>query len=130
MTNSVHVAVAVIVNSEKEVLLALRHLHQHQGGLWEFPGGKVEVDESVYDALLREIREELAVTIQAAKPLIKIAHDYQDKSVLLDVWTVDEFAGTPQGQEGQTLRWCSIADLVDDDFPAANVAIIKALRKE
>lgn len=130
MTSSVHVAVAVIVNSEKEVLLALRQLHQHQGGLWEFPGGKVEADESNYDALLREVKEELAVTIQAAKPLIKIAHDYSEQSVILDVWTVSEFTGTPQGQEGQTLRWCSITDLVVDDFPAANVAIINALRQE
>jgi len=128
--SSVHVAVAVIVNSEQEVLLALRQLHQHQGGLWEFPGGKVEAGELVYDALLREVKEELAVTILVAKPLIKIAHDYNDKSVLLDVWTVSEFAGTPQGQEGQSLRWCSITDLIDDDFPAANVAIINALRQE
>ena len=130
MTSSVHVAVAVIVNSKKEVLLALRHMHQHQGGLWEFPGGKVETDESVFDALVREAREELAVTIIAAQPLIKIAHDYSEQSVLLDVWTVSEFSGTPQGQEGQSLRWCGITDLVDDDFPAANVAIINALKQE
>jgi len=130
VTSSVHVAVAVIVNSNKEVLLALRHIHQHQGGLWEFPGGKVETDESVFDALVRETREELAVTIITAKPLIRIAHDYSDKSVLLEVWTVSEFSGTPQGQEGQRLRWCCITDLVEDDFPAANVAIINALKQE
>jgi len=130
VTSTVHVAVAVIVNSGNEVLIALRHLHQHQGGLWEFPGGKVETGETVFNALVRETQEELAVTIQAAKPLIKIAHDYGDKSVLLDVWTVSEFTGTPQGQEGQALRWCGITDLVDDDFPAANAAIINALRQE
>ncbi|MDC9725382.1 MAG: 8-oxo-dGTP diphosphatase MutT [Gammaproteobacteria bacterium] len=130
MTIPVHVAVAVIVNAEKQVLLALRHAHQHQGSLWEFPGGKVEAGESVFDALVRETKEELAVTILAAKPLTKIAHDYSDKSVLLDVWTVDEFVGTPHGCEGQSLRWCNIADLIDDDFPAANAEIIKALRQE
>ena len=130
MTSSIHVAVAVIVNSEQEVLLALRQLHQHQGGLWEFPGGKVEAGESVFDALVREIQEELAVTVLTAKPLIKIAHDYSEQSVILDVWIVSEFTGTPQGHEGQTLRWCSITDLIDDDFPAANVAIINALRQE
>ncbi len=130
MTSAVHVAVAVIVNANKEVLLALRQAHQHQGELWEFPGGKVEVDESVFDALVREIKEELAVTILTAKPLIKIAHDYGEQSVLLDVWTVDEFVGTPQGREGQRLRWCRIIDLMDDDFPAANVDIIKVLKQE
>jgi len=126
----VHVAIAVIINAEKEVLLALRQTHQHQGGLWEFPGGKVEEGESVFDALRREIKEELAVTILTAKPLIKIAHDYNDKSVLLDVWTVEEFTGQAQGCEGQRFRWCRIIDLVDDDFPAANSSIIKALKQE
>jgi len=130
VSKTVHVAVAIIVNDEKQVLLALRQAHQHQGELWEFPGGKVEADESVFDALVRETKEELAVTILTAKPLIKIAHDYSDKSVLLDVWRVDEFEGTPQGCEGQSLRWCKITDLIDDDFPAANIEIINALRQE
>jgi len=127
---AIHVAVAVIINDDKQVLLALRQKHQHQGGLWEFPGGKVEAEESIFDALVRETKEELAVTVITAKPLIKIAHDYSDKSVVLDVWCVDEFAGTPQGREGQRLRWSTISDLTADDFPAANVAIIDALRQE
>ena len=130
MTTPVHVAVAIIKNAEKQVLLALRQAHQHQGGLWEFPGGKVEQDESVFDALVREIKEELAVTILAAKPLTTLSHEYSDKSVLLDVWCVDAFSGTPHGREGQSLRWCDITDLIDDEFPAANVGIIKALRQE
>jgi len=130
MAIPVHVAVAVIINADKEVLLALRQAHQHQGGLWEFPGGKVEENESVFDALVRETKEELAVTVLTAKPLIEINHNYNDKSVLLDVWMVDTFTGIPQGDEGQRLRWCRIADLVEDDFPAANVAIINALKQE
>lgn len=130
MAEPVHVAVAVVINADRQVLLALRHAHQHQGNLWEFPGGKVEEGESVFDALVREAKEELAVTILAAEPLIKIAHNYSDKSVLLDVWRVDDFEGTPQGCEGQNLRWCKITDLIDDEFPAANVGIIKALRQE
>ena len=124
---TVHVAVAVIVNNKKEVLLALRAMDQHQGGLWEFPGGKVEQGESVYKALIREIREELNVFITAAAPLTCVSHDYGDKSVLLDVWSVNAFQGTPQGHEGQKIRWCAIDDLRCEDFPAANAPIISAI---
>ena len=124
----VHVAVAVIMNPQQHVLLALRQTHQHQGGLWEFPGGKVEAGESVYDALVREIEEEIGLTISSADELVKISHDYSDKTVLLDVWLVDAFIGEPKGREGQQLRWCAIADLKEDDFPAANAAIIGAIK--
>lgn len=116
------------MNAEREVLLALRHAHQHQGDLWEFPGGKVETYESAYDALVREVHEELDVTVTSAQPILEVTHDYSDKSVLLDVWQVDKFEGTPKGQEGQTLRWCAISELIDIDFPAANVPIITALQ--
>jgi 8-oxo-dGTP diphosphatase len=123
-----HVAVAVIVNSQQAVLLALRHAHQHQGNLWEFPGGKVEAGERVYDALLRETQEELGVMITEAEPLLQVSHDYMEKTVLLDVWRVTQYSGHPRGQEGQRLRWCPISDLKHTDFPAANVAIIQALQ--
>jgi len=128
MNKVIHVAVATIVNADNQVLLAFRQAHQHLGNLWEFPGGKVEAGETVYDALKREVLEELAITVIAAKPLLTVCHDYDDRSVLLDVWHVDKFSGTPKGQEGQRLQWCAISDLVDIDFPSANVAIISALQ--
>jgi len=124
----VHVAVAVIVNSNSEVLIALRHKDQHQGGLWEFPGGKLESQEYVHDALSREIKEELGLQIMQSRPLIKVAHDYGDKSVFLDVWLVTEYLGQPKGCEGQSLRWCAIEALKIEEFPAANVPIIAALK--
>ncbi|POP53560.1 8-oxo-dGTP diphosphatase MutT [Zhongshania marina] len=125
----VHVAVGVIFNSQGQILIARRHDDAHQGGLWEFPGGKVESDESVCDALARELHEELGISIQASscKPLIEIRHDYSDKVVLLDVWTVSEFDGEASGKEGQPLRWVDRCQLSDYDFPAANIAIIGAL---
>jgi 8-oxo-dGTP diphosphatase len=130
MANIIRVAVAVIINTNKEVLLALRQPHQHQGELWEFPGGKVETNEPVYGALLREIDEEVGLTIHSAYRLIKINHDYGDKTVLLDVWLVDAFSGQAEGREGQMLRWCAIKDLNENDFPAANVAIIEVIKSE
>ena len=125
----VHVAVGVIFNSQGQILIARRHDDAHQGGLWEFPGGKVESDESVCDALARELYEELGINIQTSscKPFIEIRHDYSDKVVLLDVWTVSEFDGEANGKEGQPLRWVDRSQLSGYDFPAANIAIIDAI---
>lgn len=124
----VHVAVGVIVNSRGEVLLGLRHNKQHQGGLWEFPGGKVEADETVQQALARELLEEVHLQVSAANPLLKIHHNYGDKQVLLDVWTVEEFKGEAQGREGQPLRWVAITDLNQYQFPEANAPIVLAIQ--
>ena len=125
---AVHVAVAAIVNARGEVLVSRRPDHVHQGGLWEFPGGKVEPGEAVVDALVREIYEELGIRPTASRPLIRIPHRYPDRSVLLDVWKVDGISGEPHGREGQAVRWQAIDLLAPDDFPAANVPIIKALQ--
>jgi 8-oxo-dGTP diphosphatase len=129
VTTKVQVAVAAIINPQRQVLLALRQAHQHQGNLWEFPGGKVEANESTYSALLRELDEEVGLKVIAAEPLIEISHDYGDKFVVLDVWLVNNFTGKPQGREGQALRWCDISALKESEFPAANVAIIDALKR-
>lgn len=128
MKKAIHVAVATIVNAENQVLLTLRQTHQDQGDLWEFPGGKVETEETVFDALKREVLEEIAITVISAEPLLTVRHDYDHLSVLLDVWHVDNFSGTAYGQEGQKWRWCAIPDLIESQFPAANVAIISALQ--
>ncbi|MFM1895811.1 MAG: hypothetical protein RLZZ385_885 [Pseudomonadota bacterium] len=126
----VHVAVGVVLDAQDQVLIALRPLHQHQGGLWEFPGGKVESGETVVEALDREFREELDVRIDPrhCHPLQKILHHYLDKSVLLDVWTVSEISGRPRGLQGQEVRWQSVAELQPANFPAANRAIIRTLQ--
>lgn len=125
-TAQIHVAAAVIVNDKDEVLISLRHPHAHQGGLWEFPGGKVEANENVRSALDRELNEELGITVQRARPLIRIHHQYPDKSVLLDVFEVSQFAGEAQGREGQPCRWVKRSALEDYPFPAANLPIIRA----
>jgi 8-oxo-dGTP diphosphatase len=123
----VHVAVGAIV-SDGLVLLAKRAAHQHQGNLWEFPGGKVEVGESVEFALKRELYEELGITPKTMQPLIQIHHSYPDKSVLLDVLKVTSFDGDPVGREGQPLEWVPIGSLSDYAFPAANRSIVTALQ--
>ncbi len=123
-----HVAAAVVFNSAGEVLLALRPPEAHQGGLWEFPGGKVEAGEDIQRALARELHEELGITVEAARPLIRVRHDYPDKSVLLDVWRVDAFAGQPHGREGQQIEWVAPEHLLERAYPAANWPIVTAVR--
>jgi len=122
----VHITVGVIRDAEGSVLIALRPKSAHQGGLWEFPGGKVEMGESAQDALVRELQEELAIAPTQMSPLIQIRHDYVDKSVLLDVWEVTRFEGEACGNEGQPIRWVAAKALSDYDFPAANQPIIMA----
>lgn len=125
----VHVAVGVLRDALGRVLIARRLEHTHQGGLWEFPGGKVEPGETVLQALVRELLEELGVEVQAARPLVEVRHDYPEKSVLLDVWEVTLFQGQAYGREGQPLRWVEIAELADYAFPVANQPILTALRQ-
>ena len=126
--NIVHIAVAVIQNSLGQYLIAKRPQETHQGGLWEFPGGKVESNETVVAALKRELLEEVGITITQSSPLIKIHHDYNDKSVLLDVWQVEKFTGDAFGREGQKTCWTNKSDFLLYDFPAANLPIITAIK--
>jgi 8-oxo-dGTP diphosphatase len=125
----IEVAVGVLLSEDKKVLTSWRQAHQHQGGLWEFPGGKREPEETLFEALKREIHEEIGVEVVEAEPFVRIDHDYGDKQVSLDVWMVSQFNGEPSGREGQDLRWQAINELEADQFPAANVAIITALQQ-
>lgn len=117
----------VIVGEHGKILIAKRPDQVHQGGLWEFPGGKVERGETLVAALGRELQEELAIEVVATEPLIKIRHDYGDKVVLLDVHKVIRFNGEPCGNEGQPLQWVAAKDLHNFAFPAANHPIVTAL---
>lgn len=125
--NEVHVAVGVVIDAQGQVLITKRALDVHQGGLWEFPGGKVESGESLEQALFRELKEELGIEVSSSSSLIEIRHEYSDKSVFLDVCLIREFRGEAKGVEGQPLLWVAIERLGNYDFPAANEPIIKAI---
>ncbi|MEZ8132451.1 MAG: 8-oxo-dGTP diphosphatase [Polaribacter sp.] len=134
----IQVVAAVIFRFDKtlaqsennHILIARRADHLHQGGLWEFPGGKVEKGETHHQSLVRELQEEINITITSASPMMQISHDYIDKSVTLDIWKVIEFEGNPEGAEGQEIRWVSMDELRDYDFPAANQPILQKLLGE
>ncbi len=129
-----HVAVGIIKNNKNQVLLSRRPSNVHQSDLWEFPGGKLEACETVREALSRGLKEELSLTIKSAKPLIKIYYDYEDYSVLLDVWKIDSWRSSlldgngQRGKEDQKIEWLDISSLSARNFPAANKAIIQAVQ--
>ena len=121
------VAVGILTDNGGRVLVTRRKTGTHQGGLWEFPGGKVEPSETIDEALSRELQEELGVSIEAAEPYMVIDHDYGDKQVKLDVYRVTRWQGEARGLEGQPLAWKLPIELVGWPFPAANTPILERL---
>jgi 8-oxo-dGTP diphosphatase len=125
---AIHVVAAAIRNSTGELLLARRPDHVHQGGLWEFPGGKVEPGETPEQALVRELHEELGILPVSYRALIRVPYRYPDKAVRLEAWRVEAFRGTPEGREGQPLAWVSPKALSHWAMPAANRPICTAVQ--
>ena len=126
----VHVAIGIILNLQQDVLLALRHPHADQGGLWEFPGGKMEGSESSYQALCRELKEELDIQIVAATRFTQVSHVYESYTVELHVWKVTRFSGNPKGMQGQPIRWVSRGELSAWPLPPANRQIVSRLSSD
>ncbi|KTD08257.1 8-oxo-dGTP diphosphatase [Legionella jamestowniensis DSM 19215] len=122
------VAVAVILNQSGEVLITRRPSHVPHGGLWEFPGGKVEPDETPAEALVREIKEEVGLEILSFRFLEEITHAYSTKVVSLLIFVVRDYKGEPHCLESQMdLRWATISDLTTYEFPEANIKIFDLL---
>lgn len=128
MTDVIHVAVGVLIDDANCVLLARRKKGAHLEGYWEFPGGKVELDETVEAALARELAEELGVSIGETSPLMTVAHDYGEKQVLLDVHRVVSWTGEPYGAEGQPIAWASETALDNYTVPEANMEIVRRVK--
>jgi 8-oxo-dGTP diphosphatase len=124
----IHVTAAALLDGAGRVLISRRPDGVHQGGLWEFPGGKVEPNETPLESLGRELTEELGISLQTARPLIQVRHDYGDRAIWLDVWRVESWSGDPRGQEGQAVRWAEPKSLEASFFPRADVPVITALK--
>lgn len=128
----VDVAAGILVDGKGHILLAQRADHQHQGGKWEFPGGKIEVGETPEQALCRELQEELGVQVepQDCQLFQHITYDYPDKQVSLRFYIINRFAGTPKGAEGQPLQWVNAEACQAYTLPKANKPVLEALLKD
>lgn len=125
----IQVACGVLCRPDGRVLMAQRPEGKIAAGWWEFPGGKIEAGESPRDALARELHEELGVELREARPLIRFAHDYSNRRVILDTWLVTAFDGEPRSLEGQAFRWFEVDELAAQDPVLPTVApIAQALR--
>ncbi len=128
MTHPLPVVAAVIEDGRGRLLIARRPDHLHQGGLWEFPGGKIEAGEAPEHALARELDEELGIRPRDSRFLRRIQYRYPDKQVELHFYRVTRWEGEPHGREGQAIAWRSASELQPADFPAANRPLVNALR--
>lgn len=124
----IQVVVALVINEQKEVLIARRQSGQHLAGFWEFPGGKVEAGESFACAVARELYEEVGIQVASSDFLFDITHSYLKKDVKLLVHHVTSFSGTAFGSEGQEVKWVALDELSDYTFPPANVDIVSYLQ--
>ena len=121
------VVAAIIRDDLGRVLLARRPEHKHQGGRWEFPGGKVEAGEALQHSLQRELDEELGIVARASRPFMTVDHHYPDLHVRLHFREVTDWHGEPHGREGQSVSWFAGAELDALEFPAANRPVVTAL---
>ncbi|WP_289029225.1 8-oxo-dGTP diphosphatase MutT [uncultured Paraglaciecola sp.] len=124
----VEVAVGVIKQGN-EIYISKRADDLHQGGKWEFPGGKREANETIEQALARELSEEIGIRVKKQSTFMLIEHDYGDKKVCLDVRLVEVFEGEASHQEGQISQWVEVKDLSNFTFPDANKVIIEKLKQ-
>ncbi|MGZ5008010.1 MAG: Nudix family hydrolase [Methylobacter sp.] len=122
------VAVGVVKKNDGKIFISHRHAALHQGGLWEFPGGKIESSETAEAALARELKEEMNIDVIDAVPLITIRHRYPDRYVQLNVFLVEQFSGVAENREGQPFEWVAPYELEHYEFPAANRPIITAAK--
>ncbi len=124
-----YVVVGVVTNSKGQLLVQQRLPDKPCAGQWEFPGGKVESNESAIQALERELFEELGIRVKNPIPLIQLTHDYNHANVWLDVFMVEKFSGELINREGQNYAWKALDEIADLDILEAVPPILQAAQK-
>jgi len=122
------IGVGVIWNQQGQILIDKRPAKGLLGGLWEFPGGKLEAGETLEDCVKREIQEELAIEIEVKDHLMTLDHAYTHFKVTLNVYHCRYISGEPQPLECDEIRWVTLDEIDQFPFPKANEKIIAALK--
>ena len=129
MHELVRVVAGAVFDGAGHVLIAERPAGKHLAGRWEFPGGKIGVDESCERALVRELHEELGIMVHGSEPLLMLVHAYPDRQVELHLHVVKRWDGTVRGLDGQRLKWVPLDALDAEDILEADRPFIDALRR-
>ncbi|MGB1952991.1 MAG: (deoxy)nucleoside triphosphate pyrophosphohydrolase [Candidatus Puniceispirillum sp.] len=124
------VSAVALVDIDGRILLAQRPAHKKMGGLWEFPGGKIEAGESPEAALIRELQEELDINTSESclAPLSFASHAYDDFHLLMMLFVCRRWHGQPRPVEGGALKWVRPNQLRDYPMPPADIPLIPVLR--
>lgn len=124
------VSAVALIDRDGRVLLAKRPKHKFLGGLWEFPGGKVEDSETPEAALIRELREELEIDTweSCLAPLTFASHGYDDFHLLMPLFVCRKWKGIPRSAEHQTLSWVSPRELSSYPMPPADRPLVHILK--
>ena len=121
------ISVGIIRNAEGEIYITQRAADAHMAHKWEFPGGKIEAEESPEQAVIRELQEEVGITVTSLHQFDKLEYQFPDRHITLWFWLVDGWEGEPWGKEGQPGRWVAQRELVAGEFPPANAPVIEKL---
>ncbi len=125
------VVCGIIKNSSGNFLACRRGLERHLGGLWEFPGGKIDAGETAEVALARELHEELGITVRVGEPLAATV-EWTDGAVSIRLrgFFCEIIEGVPHAHEHEEIRWCEPSELPDLDWAEADVPLVEELRHE
>lgn len=126
------VAAGLITDKQNRVLLAQRPEGKALSGMWEFPGGKIEPEESPEEALVRELKEELSIDVEVESlvPLTFVTHQYNHFRLLMLLYHCPRWTGEAHGHEGQEIRWVSLAEMDALPMPPADKPLVEFLKKQ